>query len=53
MSPQATKLPSGKWVVIGTNPDGSPFVIKCPDEAHATALAQRIKGKVKRQKKGR
>lgn len=53
MSPQPAKLLSGKWVVVGHNPDGTPFIVKCPDEAHATALAKQIKGKVKKQKKGR
>jgi hypothetical protein len=53
VSPQPAKLLSGKWVVIGTNPDGSAFVVKCQSEAEAVKVAREIKGKVKKQKKGR
>lgn len=53
MSPQPAQLKSGKWIVVGHNPDGSAFVVKCQSEAEAVKVAQEIKGKVKKQKKGR
>ena len=47
----STKSLSGSWAVVGRNPDGTEFIVKCPDEAHAKSVAKELKGKVRRLKK--
>jgi hypothetical protein len=51
MKANSTKSRSTKWVVISSNPDGTPFTIKCDDESHARKLAKEVKGKVRREGK--
>jgi len=46
-SPPRTNTSRAKWVVIGHNPDGSPYVVMCETEAQATKLAKELKGRIK------
>lgn len=48
---KSTTRRSGSWAVVGRNPDGTEFIVKCPDEAHAKSVAKELKGKVRRLKK--
>lgn len=41
------QLAQYKWVVVGHNPDGSPYAISCDTEAEARKVAKEVKGTVK------